>query len=380
MNNELFDSLWEQWLQQVADARKLTVPELRAIIDGGPFTAGDLAKSTKLVDAVATPEKISELVGKELGRLYPLMAPSPERPDRWDRPGIAIIYVDGDITDGASRSIPFLKQSLAGGETLVAAVTAARLDPRVGAVILRIDSPGGSALASELVSREVFALRGQKPVLCSLSDVAASGGYFIAAGCELIFAEPMTITGSIGIFSGKFDLSGLLRKVGVATDTYKRGKRSDVESMYRAYTDEERAMVLDKLRYFYGRFLGAVSEGRGMKKDEVDAVGRGHVWTGAQAKPIKLVDRFGGLGDALDEAKRRMGLAPTARVQIHELPKAPDGLFGTVGKLLGVRAEPAPMSAADLPIVRELVRGIPASILADPTVPQARLPFEIDFK
>ncbi|MBX3156565.1 MAG: signal peptide peptidase SppA [Deltaproteobacteria bacterium] len=387
MNNDLFDSLWEQWLEQVASARKLTVAELRALIDGGPFTAGDLAQMIeaggpsggargKLVDAVATPEKISELVATEMGVVLPVATPAPVRPERWDRPGIAIIYVDGDITDGASRSIPFVARSLAGGETLVAALAAARQDPKVGAVILRIDSPGGSALASELVSREVFALRGQKPVLCSMRDVAASGGYFIAAGCDLIFAEPMTITGSIGIFYGKFDLSGLLRKVGVTTDTYKRGKRADLESMYRAYDDEERAVLLDKLRYMYSRFIGAVAEGRGMKKEEVDAVGRGHVYTGAQAKPIRLVDRFGGLGDALDEAKRRMGLAPSARVQLYELPKLPEGLFGTLGKLVGVRAE-APPSAADLPIFRELVRGIPASVLADPTVPQARLPYDL---
>jgi protease-4 len=130
----------------------------------------------------------------------------------------------------------------------------------------------------------------------------------------------------------------------------------------------------------YGRFIGAVSEGRAMKKDEVDAVGRGHVWTGAQAKAVKLVDRFGGLGDALDEAKRRMGLPLDTRVQIFELPRLPEGLLGTLGKLVGARAEPAPLSAVDLPVIKELVRGIPASILADPTAPQARLPFELDWK
>src|SRR6185436_8793241 len=185
-------------------------------------------------------------------------------------------------------------QTLAGGQTLIEAVTAARNDPRVGAIVLRIDSPGGSAVASELIAREVFATRGVKPILCSMSNVAASGGYFVAAGCDVIFAEPMTITGSIGIFYGKFDVGGLARKLGVTTDTYKRGKRADVESMFRPYTDEERAMLKEKLRYMYGRFVGAVSEGRGLKQGEVDAVGRGHVWSGTQAMPIKLIDRFGG--------------------------------------------------------------------------------------
>jgi protease-4 len=129
----------------------------------------------------------------------------------------------------------------------------------------------------------VFATRGAKPILCSMGDVAASGGYFIAAGCDTIFAEPMTITGSIGIFYGKFELSGLLRKLGITTATHKRGQHADVESFVRPYTEEERALLLEKLSYMYGRFVGAVAEGRRMKKEQVDAVGRGRVWTGEMA-------------------------------------------------------------------------------------------------
>jgi len=376
MNNELFDSMWDHWLTQVAEGRKLSKAEVLALVDTGPFTAGDLARDHKLVDAVAAPDKVSAMVMKELGQVLAVDVPAATRPDRWKRPGIAIIYVDGDITDGKSRSIPFIGQNLAGGETLAQALAWARANPQIGAVILRIDSPGGSALASELVSREVFATRGVKPILCSMSDLAASGGYFVAAGCDLIFAEPMTITGSIGIFYGKFDLSGLLAKLGVTTDTYKRGKRADVESMFRPYTDDERAMLLEKLRYMYGRFVGAVSEGRGLKKAEVDAVGRGHVWTGSQAKQHKLVDRFGGLGDVLDEAKRRMGLTRDDRVQLVELPNLPPSIFGALGSLLGVRAEPS-LSILDVPGVRELVNSVPASVLADPTAPQARLPYQL---
>ncbi|MBA3394753.1 MAG: signal peptide peptidase SppA [Deltaproteobacteria bacterium] len=380
MNNELFDSMWNQWIAQVASSRKLSHDELRAIVDGGPYNAGDLANRSslpgKLVDAVAAPDKVSQLVLADLGRSLEVGSPTPERPDRWKRPGIAIIYVDGDITDGTSKSIPILGQSLAGGETLVQALASARANPAIGAIIIRIDSPGGSALASELVSREVFATRGVKPILCSMSDVAASGGYFIAAGCDVIFAKPMTVTGSIGIFYGKFDVSGLLAKLGITTDTYKRGKRADVESLYRPYTDEERGVLMAQLRYMYGRFVGAVAEGRGMKKDEVDAVGRGHVWTGEMAKQVKLVDRFGGLGEAIDEAKLRMGLSLDTRVQLHELPALPGSFFGTIGRLFGLSADP-PVSVADLPVVRELVRGIPASVLVDPGAAQARLPFDL---
>jgi protease-4 len=376
MQNDLLDSLWDRWVTAVAEARKLSKDEVKAIVDNGPYTAGDLAKDTKLVDAVGGPDKVAQLVASEMGAIYPVSAPPAERPDRWTRPAIALIYVDGDIVDGKSRTIPILGQKLVGSETLVAAISAARANPKIGAIILRIDTPGGSALASELISREVFATRGTKPILCSLSDVAASGGYFIAAGCELIYAEPMTITGSIGIFYGKFDVSGLASKLGVTTASYKRGARADVESYFRAYTDEERLVLLDKLRYMYGRFVGAVAEGRGMKKEDVDAVGRGHVYTGDQAKPIKLVDRFGGLGDVLDEAKRQMKLAPGTRVQLVELPAVSTSLLGQLGGLLGLRAEES-VSITDLPAIRDLLLGVPASLLASPDGAQARLPYQL---
>jgi len=378
MHEDLFDSMWTQWVAAVAAGRHLTPDEVKALVDNGPYSAGDLVKDGKLVDAVAAPDKVAQLITAELGGGYALGVPPVDRPERWQRPAIAIVYVDGDITDGESKSIPLIGQSLAGGETLVNALTAARNDPSIGAIILRIDSPGGSALASELVSREVFATRGVKPIICSMSNVAASGGYFIAAGCDAIYAEPMTITGSIGIFSGKFDLSGLLKKLDVGVDTFKRGKRSDVESLYRPYTDEERTSLMAQLRYMYGRFVGAVAEGRKLSKDAVDAAGRGHVFTGEQAKPLSLVDKFGGIGDALDDAKQRMGLLPDTRVDVREYPKVPASLLGVIGKLLGV-SEQATVPFTELPLVKDLVRGIPASVLVAPDVPQARLPYDILF-
>jgi len=381
MHDAIFDSLYEQWVTDIATARKLTPAEVKALVDNGPYSAGDLAKDKKLVDAVAAPDKVAELVATEMGVVLPVSTPPVDRPERWKRPGIAVIYVDGDITDGPSRSLPLIGRALAGSETLINAIVAARNDPQVGAIILRIDSPGGSALASELISREIFATRGVKPVLCSMGDVAASGGYFVAAGCELIYAEPMTITGSIGIFFGKFDISGLARKLGITTDTYTRGKRSDLESYFRPYTDEERGVLRDKLRYLYGRFVGAVAEGRTLTKDQVDAVGRGHVWTGTQAQPNKLVDRFGGLADVIDEAKRRMKLSPSTRVQLYELPNLPPSLLSQVAKMFGLSAEAqTPASIAELPAVRELLRGLPASVLVSPDGAQARLPYDLSWE
>ena len=377
MRSELFDSLWAQWVDAVAAGRHLRPEEVKAIVDNGPYTAGDLAADHRLVDAVAPPDKISQLIVTELGGGYEVSAPPVERPERWKRPGIAVIYIDGDIVDGTSKTIPLVGTKLAGGQTLVAAITAARNNPDIGAIILRINSPGGSALASELISREVFATKGVKPILCSMSDVAASGGYFAAAGCDEIFAEPMTITGSIGIFYGKFDISGLLRKLGVSTDIYKRGKHADAESLYRPLTDEERAKLLDQLRYSYGRFVGAVAEGRHLSRTDVDAAGRGHVYTGEQAKAVKLIDTYGGLGDAIDEAKKRMHLEPATKVELVELPEPPASLLGAAGKLLGVHEDAGLLG---LPLTRELVRGIPGSVLAAPQGAQTRLPYDITFE
>jgi protease-4 len=379
MRGELFDSLWDRWVDTVAGARHLSRDQLLALVDRGPYTAGDLAGDTRLVDAVAAPDRISELVFREIGEVLPVATPAADRPDRWQLPAIAVIYVDGDITDGRSQSVPLIGENLAGADSLIAALSEARSDPAIRAIILRIDSPGGSAVASELIAREVFATRGVKPILCSMSNLAASGGYFVAAGCDAIFAEPMTITGSIGIFYGKFDIAGLAGKLGITTDTYKRGKHADLDSMFRPYTDDERAVLQGNLRYMYGRFVDAVAEGRGIQPDAVDAVGRGHVWSGAQAMPIKLIDRFGGLGDAIDEAKRRIGMAAADKVQLRELPDQPASLLGALGTLIGVSGERTP-GPSELPAIRQLLEGVPASVLVDPGKPQARLPFTITWQ
>jgi protease-4 len=149
--------------------------------------------------------------------------------------------------------------------------------------------------------------------------------------------------------------------------------------MFRPYTDDERAVLQGNLRYMYGRFVDAVAEGRGIQPDAVDAVGRGHVWSGAQAMPIKLIDRFGGLGDAIDEAKRRIGLTATDKVQLRELPEQPASLLGALGVLIGVSGERIP-GPSELPAVRQLLQGVPASILVDPSKPQARLPFTLSWQ
>ena len=380
MRNELYDDLFAFMVEGIGARRGLTREEVEKLIDGGPYTAGDLAKS-KLVDAVGTPEEVSKLVVKDLGAAYPVASAALERPDRWSMPAIAIIYVDGDIVTGESQSVPLVGRRLIGGETIVKAITAARANSDIEAIVLRIDSPGGSALASEMMAREVFKTRKVKPVICSMGDLAASGGYFAAAGCHTIFAQPTTITGSIGIFTGKFDFSALLSRVGLAWHTYKRGQRSDMESYFRPYSDEEIALIREKIGYLYGRFVGAVAEGRSMSEQEVDEVGRGHVWSGRDAKDKKLVDRFGGVADAIELAKEKAGLSRNTRVRIVRLPVVKDSLLDLVLGGVGARqsGERGASHVRDIvfPGDRALFESLPGSVWHQPTEPQARLPFHV---
>ncbi len=382
MREDIYDSWWATFVAGFAGGRRLDPAVVNALVDGGPYSAGQLEHDQRMIDEVATPERIGALVAQELGGLAPVGRAPVEKDDRWVRPAIAVIYADGDIVGGRSRVLPLVGRRLVGAQSLASALIAARLDPAIGAIVLRIDSPGGSALASEVISREVFATRGVKPIVCSMGDVAASGGYFIAAGCDVIFADPMTVTGSIGIFTGKLDLSGLLAQVGVTTATSRRGARADMESMFRPYTDEERAVVIDRLSYFYRRFTDTVAAGRGLTAARVDELGRGHVWTGSQALPLGLVDRLGGIGDALALARQRMGLAADAPVRLVSLPALPSGLLGLLGALPGVAASSSAdagdlAALADLPAVRAVLSSLPASLLAEPDAVQARLPFDL---
>lgn len=379
MREALYDDVYEHLAGRIAERRGMDRSEVLRLIDSGPYSAGDLA-SSPLVDAVALPDEISALVITDLGRAYRVASARLERPERWSLPAIAVIYIEGDIVGGESRTVPLLGRKIAGGKTIAQAIARARADQDIEAIVLRIDSPGGSALASEIMAREVFATRGVKPIICSMGDVAASGGYFVAAGCDVILAEPTTVTGSIGIFTGKFDLSGLLARVGLSWTVYKRGARADMDSYFRPYSAEEEALILDKIRYLYGRFTGVVAQGRSMTVDQVDAIARGRVWSGRAARAVNLVDRFGGLADAIDLAKERAGLGKDRRVRVIKLPGQRTGLLERalgVGRARDQAASPASAASALFPGGRILLEAIPASLWQEPGEIQARLPFTL---
>jgi protease-4 len=377
--NALMDDLSANLTDGIAAGRHLPLERVRAIIDGGPYTAEDAAR-LGLVDTLAHGDEVASDISSDLGRPMAIRdAPTaPERTESWSRPQVAVIFVEGDIVGGKSSTVPILNLRTAGLQTLLSTLDRARRDGRVRAIVLRINSPGGSALASDVLAREIERTVQVKPLICSLGDVAASGGYFIAAPCQRIFVSPSTVTGSIGIFSGKFDVSGLAKKLGVAIEQYARGQHATMESMFRPYTAEERRLILDRLRYYYQRFVDTVARGRGLSPARVDELGRGHVYSGVTAKTLGLADELGGLTDAIAFAKAQAGLKEEAPVDLLSLPEEPS-LLGQLASIFGISTQ-TDAATPLVPVLSTLLRALPASLLLEPEAPQARLEMEIQIR
>ena len=317
----------------IARGRSQTVDAIRAAAGKGPFTSLE-AKELGLVDGFAfddmLPQKVNDLSGENLriekGNL------THTRSDRFapDKQ-IAIIYVEGDMVDGRSQVFPFVGIRTAGSYTIAESLKKVREDRGVGAVVLRVETGGGSAMASDVIWREVQLTAAKKPVIVSMGSAAASGGYYISSAGTYVYANPLTITGSIGIFFGKVELSGLLQNIGVNVETLRTTPTADMDSMFRPYTPDERTLLQGKIQQFYNLFLRRVADSRHMTKEAVDAVGQGRVWTGRQAKSHKLVDDLGGLRQALAKARVLADLRDDA--PIVELPILPQSL---IGKMLGI--------------------------------------------
>lgn len=334
------NELW--FVGDIAHDRKIPVELLRERIARGPFVAEE-ARAAGLVDGTAFDDEIRGAVSALAGE--PLELTDLDRAPLANeylgkRRSIALLYVDGDIIDGRSKKIPFVGMDLAGSYTIAENLRRVRESPVIGAVLLRIESPGGSSMASDVMWREVALTAKVKPVIVSMGGIAASGGYYVAAPATRIFANPLTITGSIGVFYGKADVSGLLRKIGVNVETYTTAPRADAESIFRPFTDSERIELGHKVDQFYDVFLSRVSDGRHLTRAAVDAVAQGRVWTGDQARTRGLVDELGGLRQALAEARRRSGLADDA--PIIELPKIETSLLGRILGIEGIRGEEPP--------------------------------------
>jgi protease-4 len=322
----LVGTLFEQYVRGVAESRGLAPEVVRALIDRGPFPASE-AKEAGLVDEVLYRDQVEDRI-PAAGRVDPVRYVKAARGFFDGRAKLALVYAAGDIIPGESQTSPF-GGGLAGADTIARGLRQAREDGGVRAIVLRVDSPGGSGTASDAVWREVSLARRAKPVVVSMGDYAASGGYYIAMGADAIVAQPGTITGSIGVFTGKFSLRGLYGKLGISQETVKRGKNAALFSDWAPWTDEERAKVRSLTEAFYEEFVRKAAEGRKKGRQEIEAVAQGRVWTGEDALAAGLVDVLGGLDAAVRIARERARIPRGQEVQLVVLPQR-KGLLETL--------------------------------------------------
>jgi protease-4 len=285
----------------------------------------------------------------------------------------------GAIISGEGGHDPF-GGVYAGSDTVAKALREATEDSSIRAVVLRVDSPGGSGTASDVIWREVERARKKKPVVASMGDMAASGGYYVAMGTHEIVAQPGTITGSIGVFGGKFSLKGLYEKIGLTHETVLRGRHAALFTEVRPWNAEEQAQVQGLMTAFYDDFVAKAAAGRNKTPEEIHAVAQGRVWTGAEALEKGLVDKLGGLEVALEAAKSRAKIAPGQEVSVVVVPERQSWF-----EKLMERQEEDPEGSSG---ASALVRALPADVrsllqaavgLSSPG-PMARLPFQLSVR
>lgn len=335
--SRLVASTLEQVVAGVAEARGLSPERVRELVDAAPLSAAE-AVQAGLVDRLGYRDEVYADVRRRVGADTRLLflaryrrGPAParvlDRVRRRSRPVVALVTVAGAIQQGRSRRSPLLPAAGAGSDTVGAALRGAGRDDSVKAVVLRVDSPGGSYVASDVIWREVGQLRrAGKPVVASMGDVAASGGYFVAMGADAIVAQPGTVTGSIGVFSGKVVTAGLLERLGVGTDAVSEGRHARMFSPRVGFDSEQWQWLEAWLDRVYDDFLGKVAEGRGLTRERAHELARGRVWTGADAHERGLVDELGGLQRAAELARARAGLPVGAELRRWPQPRPTDRL------------------------------------------------------
>ncbi|WP_434381715.1 signal peptide peptidase SppA [Melittangium boletus] len=362
-------------VETVTKARRITPERLREAWGAGILTARR-AQEFGLVDGVLMPEdfdaKLEALVpGARYDSRY---SPRDERDPRWSpRRRIAVVPVLGSIVGGKSRGSPLGGELASGAETFILALERAQRDPSVVAIVLRVDSPGGEVLASDLMYRAVLEARKHKPVIASMGDVAASGGYYAAMGADEIWALPTTLTGSIGVFYLKPALQGLLGdKLGVSQETIGRAPMPDLVNLWRPWTDAEREAMQGWVNAAYDDFITQVATSRKLDKEKVDTLARGRVWTGSAAHARGLVDQMGGLVEALASARARARVPQWEELDV-EVVAEPSGFLSSWGGEPGVNVLP--------PALQQLVReaGLESPWLLEPGLKAAR-PFSLQVR
>jgi len=340
----LLDDLYDQMVVRIAAGRDMTPSHVRDLIDGGPYSAREAAENG-LVDALVYEDELEAWLDEALGadvvferateprdagkyagvrRIFELWQRSFRTRARSGSPRekIALIRVDGMIVTGGSED-PYRQGDFITAGAITYALATAAEDETVKAIVLRVDSPGGSALASDVIWRAVIQARLEKPVIASMGGVAASGGYYVAMAADHILADEGTLTGSIGVFGAKFNLGGLYDKVGIRKQILTRGRNAALYDEAHGFTPSERERVSGLIRQIYEDFVSKAADARDMTVDELDAVAQGQVWTGREALAHGLIDGVGGLKRAFAVAKVRAGYPPDMTFELLELPEVP---------------------------------------------------------
>jgi protease-4 len=321
MVESLLDSIYDEIVGAIARGRDLPEGNVRDLLDSVPLTAAE-AQEAALLDAIRYEDELPAHLGSTDAKASVLSWHQVRRrlvlARRWrSRRAIGVISLEGTIVPGPSRQPPLplplplpVPATQAGSETVIQQLRAAAQDRKLGAIVLHVDSPGGSAFASDLIWREVSQLRQTKPVVVYMGNQAASGGYYVSAPASAIVAQPTTLTGSIGIWGGKIVTRGLFDTVHARRTAIARGKAAGLYADLATFSEEERARIRADIGDGYARFKGRVASGRQKTDDDVEAVARGHVWTGEQALGHGLVDALGDLQAAADRARKLAGIDP----------------------------------------------------------------------
>jgi protease IV len=337
--NAYLDAYWEQIVGDIASSRNKSADDVKALLSQTHLP--DEALERKVVDRVVYADEIEKILREEESATLERGYAEPRYTDEEWRggPQIAVVAIDGNIVQGRSGNTPFIGGAFAGSKSLAATFERLRQDASVRAVVVRIDSPGGSAVASDLIYRSIRRLAASKPVVASMGNIAASGGYYVAAGANEIVAAPTTLTGSIGIFAGKINVAQLADRIGVNTATIERGTPSSFSDIFNPWSEAEIDNVGKSLNYMYRLFLTQVAHTRPLTLDELDAVARGRVWAGRAARDAKLVDHNGGILHAIhraeDLAGLRRGVADYRQYAVGSRLGMDIDVQSKIGKLLG---------------------------------------------
>ncbi|OQY29443.1 MAG: signal peptide peptidase SppA [Candidatus Cloacimonetes bacterium 4572_55] len=315
--NDIFDEL----VSAIAEARGMTESTVKEIIDNGPYLVIDEALEAGLIDQINYESDLLEKIGGEDDEYETVSGKDYMRECEFPSSGkkFALIFAVGEIVSGDGTSGQFV-----GSKSMTRWIREAAEDEETKAILIRVDSPGGSALASDIIWREIIQAREKKPIVVSMGDLAASGGYYISAPANYIFAEPTTITGSIGVFGIRPVMGNLFKMIGANTETILKGKNSNLFDSSKLMSPEQRSIVEKSINQTYDTFLERVSEGRSMDYDDVHAVAQGRVWTGNQALERGLVDDIGDLTAAVEKAKELAEIDNDQQVWLDVYPRKKD--------------------------------------------------------